>query len=121
MPEATPSGKPDGGNLQVRFEEGEGGECLALPTLQYLNVKLSRPFRPHNDIVYYDTGRRPRDNAPLALKEAPEFVSVSRNSSGPGVNREDRATIFHGKPYLRLEAHERQVNANRKAKTGISR
>jgi len=30
MPEAKPTGKPDAGNLHVRFDEGEG---YALPTL----------------------------------------------------------------------------------------
>ena len=39
------------------------------------DVKLSRPFRPHDAIVYHNPGRCPglRDNAPLALKVGPDF------------------------------------------------
>ena len=39
------------------------------------DVKLSRPFRPHDAISSQDPGRCPglRDNAPLALKEGHDF------------------------------------------------
>ena len=39
------------------------------------DVKLSRPFRPHDAISSQDPGRCPglRDNAPLALKQDPDF------------------------------------------------
>ncbi len=49
-------------------------------------MKLSRPFRPHDDIAFQGTqGGSPglRDNAPLALKEDPDFnlgFSIWRSS-----------------------------------------
>ena len=65
------------------------------------DVRLSRPFRPHDAIASLNPGRCPglRDNAPMALKEGLDFSLGFSVSSKTRVSiAKTESTIFHGKP-----------------------
>ena len=68
-------------------------------------MKLSRPFRPHDAIVSHDPGRCPglRDNAPLALKEGPDYsLGFSISSKARMSIAKTGSTILHGEPNCKV-------------------
>ena len=77
------------------------------------DVELSLPFRPHDAIASHDPGRCPglRNNAPLALKEVPDFSLGFSVSSKVRVSIEDRVHYIHGEPEKNLMAFSRGPTA----------